>query len=471
MAGVAPRRAWRWPAPASSPATWRAPGRAGGPGQRATRRTGGRPGTRAAAPGRRQPGDAATAFDAVCDALPGELAAKLALGLAAEAAGDLARPRRLLPAGLDRGPVLRERGVRAGQHPAGQGDPAGAIAALASVPDTSSHHLAAQVAAVRHPGGARPGQPWSPPTTCSRRAAAWRACPLDRRSSCNAHRRGAPGRAGLRRPPGRPLGSGELLGCELTERALRFGLEAQLPGTGPAGAGPAAPDRAGGPGQPVRPGPGHDRLHAGASGPARRCRPSCGWPVGPAGQLLRGVPGRNSPPPVVSGAQAGRAPPACPSCPSARISADGYCESCGRKLPSSRDHTEIDLGLLAGVTDRGLRHHRNEDAMALAHRRAGQRPGGGGGGVRRGVHHRAAGRGVAGRGAGGGAGAAGGGCGPGAGPGRGVRRDAVRRRRPAKPWPGARSCTPPGAPPLDPPSATFVSAVLAGDAVDAVLAG
>src|SRR2546430_13202699 len=34
--------------------------------------------------------------------------------------------------------------------------------------------------------------------------------------------------------------------------------------------------------------------------------------------------------------------------------------------PSSRDHAEVDLGPAAGVTDRGLRHHRNEDAMALA---------------------------------------------------------------------------------------------------------
>jgi serine/threonine protein phosphatase PrpC len=32
----------------------------------------------------------------------------------------------------------------------------------------------------------------------------------------------------------------------------------------------------------------------------------------------------------------------------------------------ARDHVELDLGGLAGVTDRGLRHHRNEDAMALA---------------------------------------------------------------------------------------------------------
>ena len=35
-------------------------------------------------------------------------------------------------------------------------------------------------------------------------------------------------------------------------------------------------------------------------------------------------------------------------------------------MPSGRDHSELDLGLLAGVTDRGLRHARNEDAMALA---------------------------------------------------------------------------------------------------------
>jgi len=35
-------------------------------------------------------------------------------------------------------------------------------------------------------------------------------------------------------------------------------------------------------------------------------------------------------------------------------------------LPPSRDHDEVDLGNAAGVSDRGLRHHRNEDAMALA---------------------------------------------------------------------------------------------------------
>jgi serine/threonine protein phosphatase PrpC len=56
----------------------------------------------------------------------------------------------------------------------------------------------------------------------------------------------------------------------------------------------------------------------------------------------------------------------CAFCHAAQITPDGYCESCGRKVPSGRDHIELDLGPLAGVTDKGLRHPRNEDAMALA---------------------------------------------------------------------------------------------------------
>ena len=34
-------------------------------------------------------------------------------------------------------------------------------------------------------------------------------------------------------------------------------------------------------------------------------------------------------------------------------------------VPPTPDHAEVDLGTAAGVTDRGLRHLRNEDAMAL----------------------------------------------------------------------------------------------------------
>jgi hypothetical protein len=56
----------------------------------------------------------------------------------------------------------------------------------------------------------------------------------------------------------------------------------------------------------------------------------------------------------------------CPFCHAEQITADGYCESCRRKVASGRDHLELDLGSLAGVTDKGSRHARNEDAMALA---------------------------------------------------------------------------------------------------------
>jgi serine/threonine protein phosphatase PrpC len=34
-------------------------------------------------------------------------------------------------------------------------------------------------------------------------------------------------------------------------------------------------------------------------------------------------------------------------------------------VPPTPDHAEVDLGTAAGVTDRGLRHQRNEDSMAL----------------------------------------------------------------------------------------------------------
>ena len=98
--------------------------------------------------------------------------------------------------------------------------------------------------------------------------------------------------------------------------------------------------------------------------------PSCGWPADPGDNFceacrepLASV--RETVATVISGSAHGRAG-SCPFCPAAGVSVDGYCESCGRKLPSDRDHCELDLGMVAGVTDRGLRHSRNEDAMALA---------------------------------------------------------------------------------------------------------
>ncbi|MDN5727323.1 MAG: serine/threonine-protein phosphatase, partial [Propionibacteriales bacterium] len=46
---------------------------------------------------------------------------------------------------------------------------------------------------------------------------------------------------------------------------------------------------------------------------------------------------------------------------------DNYCQVCGAKGPDPRDHyRELPAAWVAGVCDRGLRHHRNEDAMAIA---------------------------------------------------------------------------------------------------------
>jgi serine/threonine protein phosphatase PrpC len=92
--------------------------------------------------------------------------------------------------------------------------------------------------------------------------------------------------------------------------------------------------------------------------------PSCGRAVAPDDNFCEAC-GARLVQPAANGSVSGMAG-ACPFCRSADVSADGYCQSCGRRLPSHRDHAELDLGLLAGVTDRGLRHHRNEDAMALA---------------------------------------------------------------------------------------------------------
>jgi serine/threonine protein phosphatase PrpC len=98
--------------------------------------------------------------------------------------------------------------------------------------------------------------------------------------------------------------------------------------------------------------------------------PTCGGTAGAADSFCESC-GTELAPPVSSAGPPGYAAQ-CPVCSlddSAEpgpISAEGYCESCGRKVPSGRDHVELNLELLAGVTDRGLRHPRNEDAMALA---------------------------------------------------------------------------------------------------------
>ncbi|TVZ03232.1 serine/threonine protein kinase [Trebonia kvetii] len=171
------------------------------------------------------------AFSAVYDELPGELAPKVALGFAAEAAGDPAIARRYfqLVWTIDRSHVSAGFGLARACLAAG--DRAGAVGAVAAVPETSSHYAAAQISAVRLlvTGGA--GQ-----SDTELRQADLR---LGRLSlDDNDPRRHQLGveilRAaldwvaavpdGARRGGGQPAGE-RILGCEPNERALRFGLE------------------------------------------------------------------------------------------------------------------------------------------------------------------------------------------------------------------------------------------------------
>src|SRR5690349_6932645 len=89
------------------------------------------------------------AFSAVYDDLPGELAPKLALAFAAEAAGDAATAARYfkLVWTVDRSCISAAFGLA--RACLATGDRPGAIAALAAVPETSSYHAAAQIEAVR----------------------------------------------------------------------------------------------------------------------------------------------------------------------------------------------------------------------------------------------------------------------------------------------------------------------------------
>jgi len=69
---------------------------------------------------------------------------------------------------------------------------------------------------------------------------------------------------------------------------------------------------------------------------------------------------------VAAAAGGGEAPTAtCTGCGATGQPAGGWCGTCGLRVPAPRDHIERDDGSVAAVTDKGHRHHRNEDAFAL----------------------------------------------------------------------------------------------------------
>jgi serine/threonine-protein kinase PknG len=181
---------------------------------------------------------ATAAFNAVYDELPGEIAPKLALAIAAEAAGDIARADRYysLVWTTDLSYVSAAFGLA--RTRLASGDRRGAIAALARVPTTSSYHVAAQTAAVRMLVSGAPGGGRAPEDDLRQAADLLARLPLDATarhelmvvvlraaldwtSGTTGGRNGAAGgRAPVPRQAGVPL-----LGCDLTERSLRFGLE------------------------------------------------------------------------------------------------------------------------------------------------------------------------------------------------------------------------------------------------------
>ncbi len=184
-------------------------------------------------------GAAGGAFSSVYDELPGELAPKLALAFAAEAAGDGALAGRYfkLVWTVDRSCISAAFGLARACLAAG--DRSSAIAALAGVPETSSYHAAAQIAAVRIL--VSPGVTGDDLHQAGGRLSRLTVDEARRQQLTVEILRAALGWASADRPavtgqaagPGRTAGSGRggsgdglILGCEPNERSLRFGLEA-----------------------------------------------------------------------------------------------------------------------------------------------------------------------------------------------------------------------------------------------------
>jgi serine/threonine-protein kinase PknG len=166
---------------------------------------------------RGRPEAARAAFSAVYAELPGELAPKLALAFAAEALADevAARHYYRLVWTIDRSYVSAAFGaartcLALGERPA-------AIAAVAAVPDTSSYHAAAQIAAVRLLIAGGTGVSASDVRQADGRLVRLSLDELRRQQLTVEILHAALGAASD--------GGGAILGCEPNERSLRLGLE------------------------------------------------------------------------------------------------------------------------------------------------------------------------------------------------------------------------------------------------------
>ncbi|HET8684925.1 MAG TPA: tetratricopeptide repeat protein [Micromonosporaceae bacterium] len=171
-----------------------------------------------------EPEKAFALFNTIYDMLPGELAPQLALAVAAEWKGDQAAASRYYTRVWRTDHTYVSAAFGLARVLCARGDRSGAVAVLHEIPESSSHHVTAQVAAVR----ARVGAGAAALQEDDLVEAAGRAerVPL-----------GVAGRgwltievlqaalAWVRTGKAAARGSARVLGCELTERQLRFGLE------------------------------------------------------------------------------------------------------------------------------------------------------------------------------------------------------------------------------------------------------
>ncbi|MFB6891199.1 PP2C family protein-serine/threonine phosphatase [Kitasatospora sp. NPDC056327] len=110
-------------------------------------------------------------------------------------------------------------------------------------------------------------------------------------------------------------------------------------------------------------------VFCGSCGASRDGRPAAG--AMPAGWSAARAGGDGDHPPTLPNtptvpAQGAQSTAACVHCGLHQVTADGYCEGCGGAQPRPRDHMEKALAGVAGVSDRGVRHHRNEDSFTVA---------------------------------------------------------------------------------------------------------
>jgi serine/threonine-protein kinase PknG len=174
----------------------------------------------------RRPADARAAFDLVYDALPGEAAPKLALAISAEYQRDYFAASRFyeLVWRTDRSFVSAAFGLV--RVYLAQGARAGAIEVLESVPDSSSHYVAAQVAAIKIKARAHEVAKLAEHDLYDAARRLERlTLDAERRTQLSAEvLEAAYGWVQAGRP-GAGRAAGKVLGCELSERELRFGLE------------------------------------------------------------------------------------------------------------------------------------------------------------------------------------------------------------------------------------------------------